>query len=299
MANTLYLETDDVLSLEEYVEYAETSIDTTDYDCILASAPKLRALMNNPSVMANEVNRQLGSWRENRNEFKFYTSQVFVLHNAKKFTVRAATWGPPSDDPRIHQAERSMYYYDRPHDHNFCFLTGGYLGSGYETLIYEYDYDSVKGEIGERVDVTFLENTSLPQGKIMFYRASKDIHSQLPAKEFSISLNLLIHNEAEGAKIQFDFDLDPGAETGEISGYTRRDDQAAVTLCDIAARTGDGRTASLLSDIALTNANPRVRAQSLISLAALDVNRRNEVIATALRDENRIVGDLVQRSVYC
>ena len=297
MANTLYPETNEVLTLEEYIEYANETIDVTDYDCILASAPKLRALMNNPGVMANEVNRQLTSWRDNRKEQKLYTSQVFVLHNAEKFTVRAATWGPPSDDPRIRDAERSMYYYDRPHDHNFSFLTGGYLGSGYETLIYDYDYDSVAGEIGERVDVRFLEKTSLPQGKIMFYRASTDIHSQLPATEFSISLNLLIHNKAETAKIQYDFDLAPGALSGSISGYTRQESQSAVALCDIAARTGDGRTAVLLSDIAATNDNPKVRAQSYVSLAAIDSSRKQEVVQAALRDRSQLVRDLVRQAV--
>jgi hypothetical protein len=293
MAHSRFLETNDVLSLEEYVEYTRATLDVTDYDAILASAPKLRALMNNPGVMANEVNRQLRSWRENRKEQKYYTSQVFVLHSDVKFTVRAATWAAPSNDARIREAERSMYYYDRPHDHNFCFLTGGYLGAGYETLIYEYDHDAVKGEVGERVDVRFLERTSLPQGKIMFYRASQDIHSQLPASEFSISLNLLVQNAAEMAKIQYDFAIEPGAASGSISGYTRQESHAAVALCDIAARTGDGRTATLLGDIATTNTSPNVRAQSYISLAMLDAGRRSDVIESALRDRSELVRDRV------
>ncbi len=34
-------------------------------------------------------------------------------------------------------------------------LTCSYYGSGYRTVIYEYDYKRVTGYIGEHVDLTF------------------------------------------------------------------------------------------------------------------------------------------------
>ena len=35
----------------------------------------------------------------------------------------------------------SPFFYHVPHDHNFSFLTVGYLGPGYWSEYYEYDYE--------------------------------------------------------------------------------------------------------------------------------------------------------------
>ena len=47
----------------------------------------------------------------------------------------------------------SPFFYHVPHDHNFSFLTVGYLGPGYWSEYYEYDYGEVVGMPGEKVDL--------------------------------------------------------------------------------------------------------------------------------------------------
>ena len=102
---------------------------------------------------------------------------------------------------------QDQFSYNIAHDHNFSFLTVGYLGPGYETDIYEYDYDSVEGYVGEKVEMQFLEKVRFAAGMAMYYRASRDLHIQHPPSEMTIPLNLLIQPPEVRLREQYEFDL--------------------------------------------------------------------------------------------
>ena len=76
-----------------------------------------------------------------------------MLHRAsEKYFIRANFW--PSERDSVFKASgTSPFFYHVPHDHNFSFLTVGYLGPGYWSEYYEYDYDKVVGLPGEKVDL--------------------------------------------------------------------------------------------------------------------------------------------------
>ena len=225
MALTLSVHTSDSLALPDYLEYMSGSVDPHNLDAVLESASALKALANNPMLIVDELNdefRRAGNL-DHYQAGNGYSAQTLVLGKGPGFIVRANVWLPPAATALERDSQRSLSAYQLPHDHDFSFLTVGYWGSGYATSIWEYDSQKVVGRIREPVDLTFLEHTTLPRGKVMFYRASKDVHSQEYPSELSVSLNLLLLPD-NGSTSQYMFD--PGA--GVISGIIPN---VVLTVC--------------------------------------------------------------------
>ena len=130
--------------------------------------------------------------------------------------LRANIW-PAESDLCFQTSGARSFVYGVPHDHNFSFLTFGYAGPGYRSDYYEYDYESVAGYEGERVDLRFIERSALHQGKLMLYRAHRDIHSQIPPEALSVSLNVMHVDPAQGWFDQYGFDLERDEVTRVLS----------------------------------------------------------------------------------
>ena len=114
-----------------------------------------------------------------------------MLHSRSgKFLMRANCW-PAAADSVVVNSGTDPFFYGRPHDPNFSFLTVGYVGPGYWSDYYEYDYERTVGFIGEKVDLRFVERSRLSEGKVMMYRRHRDVHSQLPPDSLSVSLNIM------------------------------------------------------------------------------------------------------------
>ncbi|RMH36860.1 MAG: hypothetical protein D6694_13515 [Gammaproteobacteria bacterium] len=157
--------------------------------------------------------------------------------------------------------EAELYAYGLPHDHNFSFLTVGHFGSGYRTIIYEYDASKVSGEIGEKVDVNFSEDTTLSNGKVMYFRAGKDIHIQFPPEEFSVSLNMIPTPKSLSFRPQYIFDI----EAGRIINYAKSQVPQRLGLIALAEQLGDMHTAELLDRIAATHPCRRTVERALLA----------------------------------
>lgn len=285
MALTLACETDKVLDLEEYIAYVAEKVDIRDEDSLADSATKLRQLSNHPGLIVDRMNRELEDWTSFQTD-NFYTSQTMMLGAGKEFYVRANMWLPPAKLAVDQDWQDRLFYYRVPHDHNFSFLTVGYLGSGYETTIWEYDRDGVKGEPGEQVPLRLLEKTSLPQGKVMLYRACRDIHSQEHPRECSISVNL-IASPPEIAKVdQYLFDT----EAGRITTNVQKQAAAHVFLCSLAQHIGNSASASILEKISQTHYVPKVRLAAATALATLEPETsRDHVWRSVLPDKDKTV----------
>jgi hypothetical protein len=94
-----------------------------------------------------------------------------------------------------------------PHDHNFAFLTGGYHGPGYTTILFEYDEAQVVGLPGEPVAIRPCGRAALPRGAMMLYEPSRDIHYQEHPAELSISINVVVPGQYQEHD-QFLFDIE-------------------------------------------------------------------------------------------
>jgi len=244
----------------------------------------LKALSNNKSFFTDKLNNELQNWVDFQ-KVNLYTSQTFTFWSEGDFLIRANIWIPPTEIPEEQTWTNEMFYYLVPHDHNFSFLTIGFWGQGYETTIYEYDHDSVVGELGENVNLRFLETTKLSEGKIMLYRANKDIHSQFHPEEFSISLNLLSSYPEQGFKDQYCFDLD----SQTISSHVGTTNMTRIMLCKLAKHVGNGKTVNILESIAMKHPSPRIRTEAFSSIASLEPDESEFIWKHALSDKSSFV----------
>jgi hypothetical protein len=287
MALTFNLADDREITLEEYVQHVREHVDTSDEESIAASAPWLRRLLNNRTLVADKLNAELRAWRDFQRD-NSYTAQTLILWQHELFFVRANIWAPRSANVVLAEKESDLYFYGVAHDHNFTFMTGGYLGGGYETAIYEYDGWKYRGE--KHVDLQFLEHTRLPRGKIMMYRESRDIHEQGYPEDYSVSINLMTGRKGGSRPHLPQLLFDVGSET-----VTESMDSGAgrVMMTEVAKFAGDARTAALLCDICETHADRDLRGHALDALAVLEPSREAEIAAW----RERITHDATDRAL--
>src|SRR5262249_10547579 len=157
--------------------------------------------------LAEFLHDQLLRW-ETFQQGNAYISQSFILHRGQEWFIRANLWTPRADAAEMHDTQDRVTFYKVAHDHNFSFLTIGYLGSGYERELYEVEPGSFVGRVGEQVELRYIERTRLSAGKVMLYRASRDVHEQAPPEELSISLNLMLIPRETNLVDQYYFDLE-------------------------------------------------------------------------------------------
>jgi hypothetical protein len=200
--------TGDRIELAELVERLETGgFDSQDEDNFASWGAELRKLANDRNFLAELMIAELKQRCEGQVRDNQYSAQVIMLHNSsRRFIIRANFW-PALKDSVIRHSGTDPFFYGVPHDHNFSFLTVGYFGPGYWSEYYEYDYDTVVGIPGEEVDLRFIEKSRLEQGKVMLYRAHRDVHLQLPADEMSVSINIVEASHSSVFRDQYRFDV--------------------------------------------------------------------------------------------
>ena len=284
----------DKLELAELVELLETGdFDSQDEDNFASWGPALRRLANNRNFLGDLMVAELkqrceGQVRENQ-----YSAQVVMLHSrSRKFMMRANFW-PAVKDSVIRHSGTDPFFYGVPHDHNFSFLTVGYLGPGYWSDYYEYDYGEVVGYPGETVNLRFIEKARLEPGKVMLYRAHKDIHLQLPADEMSVSINIVETSHSSAFRDQYRFDV----TTATIDGImTRMSLEPMLALC---AHYGDENGMDLIAEFAARHPSDRIRwcALRAKASAAKTIDERIRILEEGARTPNVLVGAMARREL--
>ena len=191
--------------------------DPHDDASLLHAARALRQLANNRTFLGDLLVRQLEDRHREAGEASGYGPQAIVLSPPRGGCFLRANIWPSERDSCFRSSGARTFVYGVPHDHNFDFLTAGYFGPGYRSDYYEYDYGTVAGFMGERPELRFVERSALSEGKLMLYRANRDVHSQLPPQSLSVSLNIMHIDPAQGWYDQYGFDLDSNAVTGILN----------------------------------------------------------------------------------
>jgi hypothetical protein len=214
-----------------------------------------------------------------------YGAQVMLLHRREgKFFVRANFW-PSFDDPVARASGRSHYSYDVPHDHNFDFLTVGYLGPGYRSDWFEYEHERVAGYVGESVDLRLTERGQLTPGRLLHYRAHVDIHHQLPPESPSVSINIVPEHPGLLWRDQYVLDLDRSCIAAIQTVVP------AETLLKLAVHFGEGNGHDLVHDFARRHSSHRVRWTAWRALAGQsgDADAQRACYEAAARSESALV----------
>lgn len=273
------------LQLEELIERLDKGLDTRCHDSMQAAADDLKALANNRTFLADRVARELKDLATMQRG-NTYTPQVVMLHlnPCKNYFLRANIW-PSAEDAVMQASGPDPFFYHKPHDHNFNFLTVGYHGPGYWSDYYEYDYDKVAGYPGESMGLRFIERSALAEGKVMLYRAFVDVHDQLPADELSISLNIMENTLRPVVTDQYAADT----AAGVIKKMVNRNNM--VCVLSVAAAIGDENTVDIIEHIAYHHVNPRIRFAALKSMGSrvADAEQRIELLTQGLGDASVLV----------
>ena len=240
-----------------------------DEDSLQHAAGLLRRLGNDRTFLGDMLVGELAQGARGEDGMASYGPQVVMLSPAgaaPDFFLRANIW-PSADEHTMRASGGETFVYGVPHDHNFDFLTLGYFGPGYWSDYYEYDYAGVDGWRGEPVDLRFVERTRLAEGKIMHYRAHRDIHAQLAADALSVSINVVHTGAAQGWYDQYRFDL----EERRIAGILNNG--ASEAFLRIAVGLGSEEARDLALRFGQTHPSDRMRLAAWGALASVEANR--------------------------
>ena len=292
MPRLIQADTEEVLELVELIDMLERGpFDGRDEDCFASWGPALKKLANNRRFLADIAIAELkqrcaGQLRDNQ-----YSPQVIMLHGrSDRFMIRANFW-PAMADSVVFNSGLSPFFYGLAHDHNFSFLTVGYLGPGYWSEYYEYDYEKVAGVPGEAVDLRFVEKTRLDQGKVMLYRAHRDVHLQLPADEMSVSLNIVESRYDIPFRDQYRFDVKRGEVAGIITSMS------LDSLLALSAHFGGENGRDLLDSFGAGHPSDRIRWLAIKARAAAikAPDERLALFEQASRTDSRLVSAMASR----
>ena len=282
----------DEIELGELVEMLETGgFDPDDEESMVAFGPALAALGNNRRFLSDLVIEELKEHCSGQKALNQYGPQVILLHgSSRRFLIRANFW-PAAVDSVVVNSGSDPFFYGMPHDHNFSFLTVGYLGPGYWSDYYEYDYDRVVGYEGEKVPLRFVERSRLEQGKVMLYRRHLDVHSQLMPDSLSVSLNILAISPASEFRDQYRFDL----ERSEVTSILNP--SGLSTLVRLSAHFVGGEGKELVDEFAARHPSQRIRLTAVRAqaAAAADVDGRIAVYEAAARDPSPFLSEMAAR----
>lgn len=272
-------------SLEECLAaLEENGFDPADDESLLHAACWLRRLGNNREFLAERLLAELESRHRDEPGVGSYGPQVVMLSRlGGEFYMRANIW-PSTGEHAFRASGGSTFSYELPHDHNFNFLTLGYFGPGYWSDYWEYDFEAVAGAVGEKAGLRFVERSRLEPGKLMLYRAHRDVHSQLPPDALSVSLNVMHAGGAQGLLDQYTFDVENDAITGVVGPG------ASEVFLRLAVGLGGGEAMDLAETFAHRHPSDRMRLTALEAQAGvLDPAERDALWRRAEGSGSRLV----------
>jgi hypothetical protein len=279
------------IELPELVEALESGAFEPDDDESIASyGPMLARLGRNRRFLADLAIAELEQRCSGQVASNQYGAQVIMLHASAKFLIRANFW-PSAADSVVVNSGSTPFFYDVPHDHNFSFLTVGYLGPGYWSDYYEYDYSEVVGHVGEQAGLRFVERSRLTPGKVMLYRRHMDVHAQGLPDSLSVSLNILGLTPANEFREQYRFDT----ARGEVAAVINP--SGLANLVRLSAHFGGEEGQALVEEFAARHPSERIRFAAWQARAGVEANAaaRLAVYERAAASSGRYVSAMAAR----
>ena len=264
--------------------------DPREEESLLHAARWLRRLDNNRDFLAEVMIAELKDPLGGLEEASAYGAQVVMLSPlGGEYFMRANFW-PSRDEHSFRASGQGAFSYELPHDHNFDFLTVGYFGPGYSSDYYEFDYENVDGVVGEKAGLQFIERSTLNRGKLMHYRAHRDVHSQLPPESLSVSVNIMHAGGAQGWLDQYRFDTEKDEIAGVISAG------GSEIFLRVAVGLGHAEALDLAENFARGHVSERMRLVALEAQAGiLDPVARDDLWRRAEANGSRLIAGEARR----
>ena len=264
MPRVIELEDDAACTLGECIAALEAQgFEPDQEESLLGAARWLQRLGKNRDFLAELMLAELKQRHRAEEAPTAYGAQVIMLSPlGGEFFLRANVW-PGREEHMYRASGAAAFVYELPHDHNFDFLTIGYFGPGYVSDYYEYDYQAVNGAIAEPAGLRFVERATLDPGKIMHYRAHRDVHSQLPPESLSVSLNIMHAPGSQGWTDQYRFDVESGRIAGVLSSG------ASEVFLRIATGLGGAEARDVAEHFARRHPSERMRLSALDAQAGV------------------------------
>lgn len=292
MPGVIDLVDDTVATLAETCDgLSAVGVDFDDPERLDNAARWLRRLGNDKQFLGDVLVAELAQRHREDVLDSSYGPQVVMLAPPNgNFFIRANIW-PSTDEHMLRASGGTSFVYGLPHDHNFSFLTLGYFGPGYWSDYYEYDYEAVTGFTGEEVpSLRFVERSRLEEGKLMLYRAHRDVHAQHPADALSVSLNIMHTTGAQGWLDQYRFDLDQRRIGAIVSGGP------SEAFMRIAVGLGGAEALDLAHRFAHCHPSDRMRLACWDALAAVaTAQERDGLWSAAEQAGSRLVAAEARR----
>ncbi len=258
----------EMLTLDQFLRVVEDRFDPYDLESTWSVRDALAGLALNQewifATIAERLRERIHSpWAREQPSY-------FVLHVGKNFGLRANIWLPERSGANSTVLENAAFSYDYPHDHNFDILTATCFGPGYETEVYEYEAMPTDASVNDLITVESLGRKLLSPGLIFLYEACKDVHTQLPVKDVTVTLNFLPFRKEDHERPQMIFEH-VDATTMRIVGAPLSPEGREMSAVRMLAKLASGNfgDGSGLHLIATGAANPRVAEYSASKLANL------------------------------
>ena len=271
MAKTIECRAEQIIPLDEFYRLCDLA-DLKSEEELEGLVPALKQLANNGQFLEQYFCDYLKELNEPEHSF---LPPVFMPRIGESYIFRIVIWPVIPTEERGNQL---LYHY--PHNHDVGFITCGYSGSGYHTDIYQFDFESCTGLVGEEVDLEFLESTMLPPGKIMQYKAGTDMHIQYPPEQLSVSLNV-IRRETRKNIVECSFDMDKRTVMGHSIKIPVQE-SVFNAVCTLGAENSK----DILLDIAVRHPFMRVRAAAWHALIEFNPNDRGYLFNKAIQDQH-------------
>lgn len=270
--------TGDAITLDELIDVLDAAhIDARDEDALASLGPWLARLGRNRDFLAEAAVAQLKARGSGSAARAIYSPQSMLLKpSGGRYVLRANFW-PALDDAAYRTSGPAPFFNGMAHDHNFPFLTYGYWGPGYWSDYYEYDGAVLAGYPGEPAGLRFIERARLEPGRLMLYRARRDVHVQLPPDAFSVSLNILASDPAQPWRDQYRFDI---ASNTIAAGLTTTPSEVLVGL----AVHLDSEGPALAEQLARSHPSPRMRHTAVTALCSAQPTARAHILTRAADD---------------
>jgi hypothetical protein len=291
MAYTYNSNTEETINLDEFIDVLKNTISFGEEESLLDCVQPLFKISNNTSFFTEYLNEQLEKDNTKFQVNNNYSEQSYMIYDCDDFYIRLTYWPTLSSNSKVRDSQEDLFSYNLAHDHNFPLLTAGYKGGGYVTKLWEYDYNEVVGYVNEKVDIKFLEEVTLSKGKALYYRPSKDIHSQYaPLKEDSLAINIILKSRKQFDYRQYQFDI----EENKIKNILYGSASAKFGLLQMTKFIHNTKTIDLLHKLGTTHEIPQVRQESLKAL--FNIEKSKETWKIGFKDKDTSVYQYSKRN---